>query len=71
MAAMDIFEKLDTLAVFSECCLTKGGKCMNCPFYTAPMHGQCGKCMGYKKIGPLLTGWLKDIRKELENGKER
>jgi hypothetical protein len=61
---MDILEKADKVIKFMECCLTRGGNCTRCEFYSMQANG-CGKCDGYKKIGPLLMGYMEDIKAEI------
>ena len=51
-------------------CFIKG-RCINCPFYENPNNGHPGKCIGMVKAGTLMLSYLKDIEKELENGKEK
>lgn len=68
---MDVLEKLETIEKLVHCCFSRG-RCLDCPFYIMPYDGHPGKCMGHKKIGPLLERYIKDIREELKkvkNGK--
>lgn len=62
---MNVFEELDVIERMVHCCFSKG-RCLDYPFYEMPNNGHPGKCLGHKKIGPLLEMYLKDIRNKLK-----
>lgn len=60
-----MYTSVDILIEMVKCCYFVGN-CKLCPFYKAPKFGMIGSCVGPKKVGEGLLGFLINVKAKEE-----